>query len=193
MLPRRLRAYTRLLKRRIVGEKAPPEYIARGWALGVFIGSVIPFGLQLILSIPLSFKLKVSKIGATLGTFITNPVTIIFIYPAQCWVGSRILGSPLTWQYLKVDVLKRLMEVNIFSADGWAILVDIGARVIGGFFMGGLLMGIILAPIAYMIVYRLVIFNRAVAEKIHSFHAHHHAVHAQNEHAKAAPAEGGAE
>ena len=135
--------------------------------------------MQLIVSIPLSFKLKVSRIGATLGTFITNPITIIFIYPAQCWVGSRILGSPLTWQYLKVDVLKKLTEANVFSAEGWNILVDIGARVIGGFFVGGLLMGIILAPIAYRVVYRLVIFNRAMAERIHSYHeqhAHHRSV-----------------
>ena len=174
MLPRRLRAYKRLLKRRIVCEKAPPEYIARGWALGVFIGSVIPFGLQLIVSIPLSFRLKVSKIGATLGTFITNPITILFIYPAQCWVGSRILGSPLTWEYLKVDVLKRLMEVNVFSAEGWNVLADIGARVLGGFFVGGLLLGIILTPIAYRVVFRLVKFNRSMAERLHGhMHGHH--------------------
>ena len=82
---------------KIVREKASPEYIARGWAIGMFFGCLIPFGFQLICSIPAAFILKGSKIGATLGTLLTNQVTIFFIYPVQCYVGSRIMGSDLTY------------------------------------------------------------------------------------------------
>ena len=60
---------------KIVREKASPEYIARGWAIGMFFGCLIPFGFQLICSIPAAFILKGSKIGATLGTLLTNPVS----------------------------------------------------------------------------------------------------------------------
>ena len=81
------------LYRKIVHEKASPEYIARGWAIGMFYGCLIPFGLQLAFSIPTSFILKGSKIGATLGTLITNHVTIFFIYPVQCLVGNRLIGG----------------------------------------------------------------------------------------------------
>ena len=52
-----LKLYTKM-----VGEKATPEYIARGWAIGMFYGCMIPFGFQLMLSIPTSFALKGSKI-----------------------------------------------------------------------------------------------------------------------------------
>ena len=38
-----------------VRDKGTPEYIARGWAIGMFVGFAIPFGLQLAISIPLSF------------------------------------------------------------------------------------------------------------------------------------------
>ena len=34
--------YSKILK-----EKATPEYIARGWAIGMFYGCLVPFGLQL--------------------------------------------------------------------------------------------------------------------------------------------------
>ena len=61
---------------KIVREKASPEYIARGWAIGMFYGCMIPFGLQLICSIPTALVLRGSKIGAVLGTFITNHFTI---------------------------------------------------------------------------------------------------------------------
>ena len=37
-----------------VRDKGTPEYIARGWAIGMFVGFAIPFGLQLAISIPLS-------------------------------------------------------------------------------------------------------------------------------------------
>ena len=83
---------------KIVRAEGTPTYIARGWALGMFIGCVIPMSAQLLISIPLSFVLRCSKIGATLGTFITNPVTVLFIYPAQCWVGNKIIGGSLSWE-----------------------------------------------------------------------------------------------
>jgi len=70
---------------RIIHEKATPEYIARGWAVGMFFGCLAPFGMQLILSVPTAFLLKGSKIGATIGTLLTNHFTIFLIYPVQCY------------------------------------------------------------------------------------------------------------
>jgi len=140
----------------MVREPLPPARIAAGWALGMFVGCFIPFGLQLIVSIPLSIWWRVSKIGATVGTLITNPVSIIFIYPAQCWVGSRILGAPLSWQYLRGEVYGKLAGVSVFSADGWRILADLGGRVLGGFFAGGLLLALVMKPITYLVVLNLV-------------------------------------
>ena len=63
-----------------VRDKGTPEYIARGWAIGMFVGFAIPFGLQLAISIPLSFLMKGSKLGSILGTFTTNHFTIFIIY-----------------------------------------------------------------------------------------------------------------
>ena len=63
-LKERVRRKALRLYLRIVHEKATPEYIARGWAIGMFYGCLIPFGLQLALSIPTAFLLKGSKVGA---------------------------------------------------------------------------------------------------------------------------------
>lgn len=163
---KKLRAYCRLLRQKIIREKASVEYIARGWALGMFAGCFIPFGLQLIVSVPLAFKFNVSKIGATLGTFITNPVTIIFIYPAQCWVGSRILCHPLTWEKLSGTYFEQLSSVSLFSAEGWRTLGGIGAEVLGGFFAGGLLLALVMTPLTYFGVKRIVEEHRRRVESV---------------------------
>ena len=93
--------YFRFIKRKIVHDPLPPESIAAGWALGMFVGCAVPFGLQLIISIPLAMMMRVSKLGATLATFITNPVTIFFIYPAQTYVVNKLLfGGSLTFSKL---------------------------------------------------------------------------------------------
>ncbi len=133
----------------MVKEQLPPEDIAAGWALGVFIGCSVPFGLQLIISIPLAMMMRVSKVGATLGTFITNPVSIFFIYPAQTFVVNRLLfrGS-LTYAKLAG------------TEWTWHAVRRLGAEVMASFFLGGFLLAIVLTPLAYFSVKRIVIRAR---------------------------------
>jgi uncharacterized protein (DUF2062 family) len=59
---------------KIVKEQKPAGFIARGWALGVFVGSVIPFGFQIYIALPLSFILRCSKVGGFLLAAIATPI-----------------------------------------------------------------------------------------------------------------------
>ena len=146
-----VRAYFRRLREKVVHDPLPPEDIAAGWALGVFVGCAVPFGLQLVISIPLALMMRVSKIGATLGTLITNPVSIFFIYPAQTFVVNRLLfGGSLTYS--------RLAETEWT----WAAVRRLGAEVMASFFLGGFMLAIVLTPIAYFFVKRIVVRTRAL-------------------------------
>jgi len=154
------RSTWRTLRDQMVKDPLSPERVAAGWALGMFGGCFIPFGMQLVVTVPLSIWWRVSKIGATVGTLITNPVTIFFIYPVQCWVGSRLVGSPLSWEYLRGEAFEKLAHASAFSAEGWRILSDLGVRVLGGFFAGGLLLALVCTPPTYFIVKQIVIRYR---------------------------------
>ena len=144
-----VRAYFRRLREKMVHDPLPPEDIAAGWALGVFVGCAVPFGLQLIISIPLAMMMRVSKIGATLGTFITNPVTIFFIYPAQTFVVNKLLfDGSLTYSRLAA------------TKWTWAAVRRLGAEAMASFFLGGFLLAIVMTPIAYFTVRRLVVRAR---------------------------------
>ena len=138
-------------RRKVVREKLPPEDIAGGWALGMFIGCSVPFGMQLVIAIPLAMMMRVSKLGATLGTFITNPVTIFIIYPAQTYIVNRLL-------FRGTLSFSRLMETEWT----WHALRRLGAEVMASFFLGGFLLAIVLTPIAYFFVKRIVVRARAL-------------------------------
>jgi uncharacterized protein (DUF2062 family) len=144
--------YLRALREKIVKEPLSPNRVAAGWALGMFVGCSIPFGLQLIISVPLAIMMRVSKIGATVGTLITNPVTIFFIYPAQTYVMNLMLfdGS------LSFD---RLMGLEWT----WETVRKLGTEAMASFFIGGFVLAIILTPITYFIVKGIVVRYRAKA------------------------------
>ena len=147
-----LRSYWQGLKAKMVRDPLPPEDVAAGWALGMFIGCAIPFGLQLVVSVPLALMMRVSKVGAALGTLITNPVTIFFIYPAQTWVmynllfGNREMGElPTEWT-----------RSSVMAMSGPVII---------SFFLGGLALALILSPITYFVVKRIVIRYRSIRRR----------------------------
>ena len=89
--------------------------------------------------------MRVSKIGATLGTFVTNPVTIFFIYPAQTWAVHRVLfgSSP-----------------NLPSEWTWETVRALAGRTIASFFIGGLVLAALLTPPTYFLVKRTVVAHR---------------------------------
>ena len=145
---RSLRAYLHDLREKMVKDPLPPEDVAAGWALGVFVGFSIPFGLQLVVSVPLALIMRVSKVGATLGTFVTNPATIFFLYPAQTWVmynllfGSREMGElPTEWS-----------RESVMALSGPVII---------SFFLGGLALAMIFTPLTYHVVKRIVVKYRS--------------------------------
>ena len=144
-----LSALWRRLKSKVLKDPLPPEDVAAGWALGIFIGCSVPFGLQLIVAVPLALMMRVSKIGATLGTFITNPVSIFFIYPAQTYVVNRLVfGGSLSFAHL--------LQVEWT----WSAVRRLGAEVMASFFLGGFLLAVVLTPITYFVVRGFVVRHR---------------------------------
>lgn len=147
--------YFRRIKSQMLREPLPPEDIAAGWALGMFVGCAIPFGMQLIVSVPLALMMRVSKVGATVGTLITNPATIFVIYPIQTWIVNRILfGGSLT--------LSKLMETEWT----WESVRRLGAEAMFSFFIGGFFLALVLTPLTYFLVKRCVVAHRAHKAKI---------------------------
>ena len=145
-----LGAFFRLIRRKMVRDPLPPEDVAAGWALGMFVGCSVPFGLQLVVSVPLAMMMRVSKVGATVGTFVTNPLTIWIIYPAQTMAMGWLLGRDFSWDY----ILKAMRGVA--KNSDWKTLLSLSGDVVVCFILGGLALAAVLTPITYFTVRTLV-------------------------------------
>ena len=121
----------------------------------MFYGCAIPFGFQLVLSIPTAIILKGSKIGATVGTFVTNHFSIFIIYPVQCWIGNRLLGGDLSYGAISHALREVVRE------QSWDALVRIGEKLVAAFFVGGFLFAAIFTPLVYFGVRAFVRRHRA--------------------------------
>ncbi len=121
--------------------------------------------------------MRVSKIGAVVGTMITNPLTVIFIYPFQCWLGNLLLGHPLSADTVasaalafagNADAGTAASSGNSFTgyfAGLWHGISSLGLPLISAFFVGGAVMALFLTPLTYFTVFRLVTAYRRLIEK----------------------------
>ena len=147
---------------KVIRTPGTPDFVARGWAVGVAVGCIVPVFCQLIVAIPLAFVFRCSKIGAAAGTFITTPPTAIFIYPIQIWVGNKIINGNLS-----TDNAAKLVE--IFNGDypfmeKWQAFAALGGDLVAAFFAGGIVWAVVMVPIAYFGVKKLVVSYRAMRE-----------------------------
>lgn len=135
----------------IIRQKGTPEYTARGVFLGLFIGLFIPFLFQIVTVLPLAFIFRANKIMAVAFTFVTNHVTIFFIYPVQCYIGSYLVGRPLSYEKVKAFFME------FFSKDiSYSALFKGGLDITMSFFAGGLLFAILASVPGYYISLHLV-------------------------------------
>ncbi|MEN8134209.1 MAG: DUF2062 domain-containing protein [Thermodesulfobacteriota bacterium] len=89
--------------------RGDPASLARGVALGFFVGITPTIPLHTISIIVLSFPCRASKISALLASVvISNPLTIFPTYYFSWLIGDRFLPGILTWE--KIDSLMVLIN-----------------------------------------------------------------------------------
>jgi uncharacterized protein (DUF2062 family) len=134
----------------LVRQSGSPYSIATAVAIGVFTGFVIPIGGQVVVALVLAFMLRANKLTAIAATMITNPYTVPFIYPAQCYFGSILMGDPLDLQ--KIDLVFK----NLFTNPDWETFLATGQEFLVPFFIGGFVLGVVSAFLGYFAAYGLI-------------------------------------
>jgi len=121
--------------------RGTPEEVAKGLALGIFVGLTPTFGVQMILAVFLAMLLKENKIAAAIGVWITNPLTAPLIYALE---------------YKSGRVLLDMERVRLPSELSLAALKSISWKVMLPLSVGSLLWGALGALTVYVAAIRLV-------------------------------------
>ncbi len=122
--------------------EASPRFLARGMAVGVFIGCFPFFGLQMVLSVFLAALLRGSKVLAAAGTWISNPLTSLPLYLFNYEVGRLLLGQSRS--------LGRLLQLS-----SWQALMQTSGELIYSLMLGSCLVGMITGLVSYGLTLRL--------------------------------------
>ena len=153
-----LRFYVRLIR-----SEGTPSSIARGVALGLAVGLIIPVGLQTLPAIFLAFVFKANKVLTWTCTCVTNPATAIVIYPFQCWVGGFLMFSPMKMSHL-AEKFHDLLHAETIAA-GWQAFTSLGWGILLPFFAGGIFFALLAAPLGYILSFKAVTAYHARRER----------------------------
>jgi uncharacterized protein (DUF2062 family) len=125
-----------------------PRYIARGMAIGVFIGITPTIPFHTVIAVALAFVFKGSKPAAAIAVWVANPITIPFFYIGSFKLGTFLLNRPIPFD-VKFESIKELLSL--------------GQDVTIAMVIGGALLGIVPAIISYIVTYK---FFAAVRSKV---------------------------
>lgn len=125
---------------RFIRMREAPDEIAKGFALGIFIGMTPTMGFQMPIAVFLAMLFKENKLAALLGVWITNPLTAPFVYALEYEVGRILLG------------MDRVQLPREFTID---IVRDLGMGVLLPLCAGSLVLGVLCAALSYALALRV--------------------------------------
>ena len=126
--------------REILKVKDTPHRIAIAFALGVFMGISPLLGLHTIGAFFIAWLLRLNRLVAVVGVYITNPWTIVPIYSFCLWVGARLTG------------LKKIIPVIDWNDVTFMVLMGELKHLIIPFLLGTTIVGSLSAIVSYFII-----------------------------------------
>ncbi len=154
--PFRLFRYYLLRFTRLRGD---PYSLARGTAVGIFIGVLPLLPVQTLLLIPLTLLLRVNTIAAVVAaSLVSNPLTFVPQYYYTWKVGNMILPGRVSWEQLQ-EIMTTIHHEDLLT--GIRILSHLGYKTLSVILTGGSIIGLPLAVIGYYLALNFFIRLRA--------------------------------
>ncbi len=130
---------------RFIRIRGNPREIARGFALGLFIGFSPTMGVQIVVAVFLAALFKWNKFTAAIGVQVTNPVTAPFIYGFTYFIGAKLIG-----------LQKPLLLTESFDWNSIVNMMDQAPKIFLALTIGGVIIGAPAAMIGYVACYAAV-------------------------------------
>jgi hypothetical protein len=155
-LPRLPRYYFLRVKRM----KGDPEYLARSFAFGIFMGVLPLMPVQTIILVPLTILFRFSTITAMLaGYVVSNPLTFVPQYYMSWKLGNAVLPGWVSWEQIHAALQIIInpdpqLDVIENTLHGLAVLSKLGFKAIAVMETGGAILGLPIAIASYFLALR---------------------------------------
>jgi uncharacterized protein len=160
MYRRHVLARARLISRRVrwfvyhnlLHADDPPERLARGVAIGMFITFTPTIGLQMVLVVFLAWLLRGNKVVGLPLVWISNPVTFVPIFYPCYIIGAMILGhSPK-----RIEWWRELGQPPDGMWDTFRFYYDRLESIAAPLWVGCVFVGLVLGLLSYFVVFHTV-------------------------------------
>ena len=158
-----IRKIERFLIYRVMSLDDTPHRLALGCAIGIFVTWTPTMGLQMTITIIISFLMRANKFVGVPFVWISNPLTIIPIYGPNYLIGCWMLGNEPGENW------KALLEVSS-TGTWWERMGDWFQSILPIFWelwIGSLVVATVLGVATYFIMYHLIIFYRKKLNLLH--------------------------
>ena len=143
-----LRRTTRYYYLKFKRLKGDPLILARGFAIGAFIGITPTIPFHTVLALSLAFLLRGSKVTAVLATVIvSNPLTFFLQYYLSWQVGSWLFPGKHSWE--DVSGLINLIVTGAPYKETLAAFFHISINSLTVLIGGGIILSLPIALVVY--------------------------------------------
>ncbi|MFW5707072.1 MAG: DUF2062 domain-containing protein [Bacteroidota bacterium] len=121
-----------------------PKAVAKGFALGSFIGMMPIPGFQMMVSLGVATLFRLNKKAACIAVFNTNLATGAFVFSFNYWLGKKLLGVNPSF------TIRDEIDFQFIS-----ILFNAGSDVYLSMLAGGIVTGLLSAAVVYQILLKI--------------------------------------
>ena len=156
--PRRAARYYYL---RFIRLKGHPSVLARGVAVGTFVGITPTLPFHTILALLFAFLLRGSKIAALLATIlVSNPFTFFLQYYFSWKIGNWFTPGKHSWEEVS-SLIEAIIDGHDFGPTV-AALTEIGMETFMILIGGGIILAVPFTIVFYLLTY---LFFRSLQKK----------------------------
>jgi len=135
---------------RFIRLQGDPREIARGIALGIFIGITPTIPLHTVLILLLAIFFRASKLAGLLAScVVSNPLTFFFQYYLSWRIGTWLTPYELSWE--RIHEIMAIISGHIGFEKTLAELSKLGWESIAVMLVGGAVLALPIAVVGYFL------------------------------------------
>ncbi|MDR4505101.1 MAG: DUF2062 domain-containing protein [Candidatus Scalindua sp.] len=140
-----------------------PKAVSLGVAIGVFIAFTPTLGAQIFIAVFFSTLFNANRPVAIASVWITNPLTMLFIYGFTYRIGNFFWGGPSLME-VKQSLLKAEYTLENYSIwdfyDKLKIFLSLGKEIFIPLSIGGTITGVFAGGLSYVLILKIITHHR---------------------------------